>query len=97
MFEPDSRYYNLEEATLDQDNAGKKRTVRYKRRRFIPEAGGSELLEHAVVQGERLDNITARYLNKPEFFWQLCDANGVLKPKDLEEIGKKISVNLRLV
>jgi hypothetical protein len=31
---------------------------------------------HQRVQGDRLDNLAARYLQDPTLFWKLCDANG---------------------
>ena len=66
-FEPTSRYYKHQTAThVVETNEGQKRELRYLRRRFIPPAGASmTLVEHTVAQGERLDNITARYLGDP--------------------------------
>jgi hypothetical protein len=52
------------------------------------------LVEHTVVQGERLDNITARYLGDPTQFWQVCDANGVLEPAELEQLGRTVRIAL---
>lgn len=92
MFEPTSRYYSLDTVTLElKDSDGKLRPIAYKRRRFIPSPlGQTELLEHSVIQGERLDNLTARYLSDPTQFWRVCDANLVLIPEDLEEPGRKV-------
>jgi len=94
VFEPTSRYASIQDATLTVlDLNGQPRVVVYKRRRFIPSAGGSTtLVEHTVVQAERLDNITARYLGDPTRFWQVCDANGVLQPAELEEIGRALRI-----
>jgi len=94
MFDPTSRYANLETATLTYTDAdGVTRVVAYKRRRFIPSpAGQTVLLEHAVVQGERLDSLTARYLGDPTQFWRVCDANLVLRPEELEEVGRRIII-----
>lgn len=88
MFDPGSRYDNIETATLViVDAEGGERLIRYKRRRFIPSPEGSTtLLEHTVVQGDRLDNLTAQYLGDPLQFWQVCDANNVLRPEDLTSI-----------
>jgi hypothetical protein len=53
------------------------------------------ITEHVVTQGERLDNITARYLTDPEQFWRLCDANPVLWPNDLTaRIGRRLRIPL---
>jgi len=94
VFEPTSRYSSIQDAILTVlDLNGQPRVVVYKRRRFIPSAGGSTtLVEHTVVQAERLDNITARYLGDPTRFWQVCDANGVLQPAELEEIGRALRI-----
>jgi hypothetical protein len=43
-----------------------------------------------VQQGERLDNITAKYLADPEQFWQLADANLAMKPQELTEATGRI-------
>jgi len=96
MFEPTSRYANLENATLTvMDTDGQPRVLVYKRRRFVPSSAGmTTLLEHTFVQGDRLDNITARYLGDPTQFWRVCDANGVLQPAELEEVGQVIRIAL---
>lgn len=96
MFDPTSRYARIADATLTVlDEDGRQRVLTYKRRRFIPSAAGSTtLVEHTIVQGERLDNITARYLGDPTQFWQLCDANNVLEPAELEELGRAVRIAL---
>jgi hypothetical protein len=94
MFEPTSRYYALENAKLIVPEAdGSPRLVVYKRRRFLPPLSDfSTLVEHTVTQGERLDNITAAYLDDPTDFWRICDANLVLHPTELEPVGKTILI-----
>jgi hypothetical protein len=53
------------------------------------------LQEHVVVQGDRLDNITARYLSDPEQFWRVCDANAAMRPDELtEEPGRRLRITL---
>ena len=92
-FPPTSRYYNIETATLDTPDG---RTIIYLKRRFVPPPERFSLLqEHMVVQGDRLDNITARYLADPEQFWRVCDANGAMRPEELtEEIGRRLRITL---
>lgn len=94
MFDPSSRYYLLETATLTQTTAdGATRQVAYKRRRFLPPVTAfTPLVEHTVTQGERLDQITATYLDDPTVFWRICDANLVLHPAELESWGKQILI-----
>jgi len=59
----------------------------------VPNTAGTTLAEHAVTQAERLDNITARYLDDPEQFWRLCDANGAMHPDELTaEIGRRLRI-----
>ncbi len=97
MFDPTSRYHGIETATLAVTDAdGLPRTIAYKRRRFVPPiAEATRVLEHRFASGERLDTITARYFGDPTQFWQICDANLVLRPKELEEeIGRPIHVAL---
>jgi hypothetical protein len=96
MLEPTSRYYNIETATMKMmDSDGGSREIRYVRRRFIPSTDDiTTLVEHMFRQGDRLDNITARYLGDPAQFWRVCDVNNVLSPADLEEIGRTIRIAL---
>jgi hypothetical protein len=93
LFPPTSRYHNLETATLE---AADGRTQIYMRRRFVPAPERFALLqEHVVVQGDRLDNITARYLGDPEQLWRVCDANGAMRPDELTEtIGRHLRITL---
>src|SRR5262245_25750255 len=96
MFDPTSRYFNIENATLSvMDKDGTVRSIVYIRRRLIPSGdNATTVVEHTVSQGERLDNITARYLGDPTQFWRICDTNNVLAPGELEEIGKVIKITL---
>ena len=99
MFEPGSRYYEIETVTMPITMPdGSTRTLAYKRRRFIPPAEGmTALVEHNVVQGERLDLIAAAYLGDPTEFWRVCDANAVMRPAELEEtIGRTIVIAVPL-
>jgi hypothetical protein len=92
MFDPASRYYDLETAAFTLSDG---REVRYVRRRFLPlTAPGTIFAEHPVAEGERLDHIAARYLGDPELFWQVCDVNDAMRPDDLLEIGRRLRVGL---
>ena len=82
MFEPTSRYYNIETATLEMADG---RSIAYKRRRFPPRGEAMRLLvEVTVAEDDRLDLISARTIGDPEQFWRICDANNALNPFDLE-------------
>ena len=93
LFPPTSRYFNSETATLD---LGGGRQVIYLKRRFVPPPDRFILLQdHVVVQGDRLDNVTARYLADPEQFWRVCDANRAMRPDELTaEIGRRLRITL---
>ncbi len=95
MFDTNGRYYKINDTTITlKDSDGKERRIVYKRRRFIPSTEGTTtLVEHTVIQGERLDNITARYLGDPTLFWRVCDANLILNPDELTaESGRLIKI-----
>jgi len=92
-FPPDSRYHGVETAELTTASG---QVVAYLRRRFVPAPERFAVLqEHVVVDGDRLDNLTERYLGDPEQFWRLCDANGALRPDELtEQIGQRLRITL---
>jgi len=96
MFEPTSRYYNIETVKITVGGDEGPRVISYKRRRFVPSGETMTTLgEHTVSQGDRLDNLAARYVGDPEQFWRICDANDVLRPEELtEEIGWIIKIGL---
>jgi non-ribosomal peptide synthetase component F len=93
LFAATSRYYGLDTETLTAPDG---RTIIYIVRRFVPPADGFQLLQlHTVTQGERLDNITARYLGDPELFWRVADANSAMRPQELvEKIGRQLRITL---
>lgn len=92
-FPPTSRYFGIETTTMETRNG---RIHAYLRRRFVPPPERfSTLLEHVVVQGDRLDNVAARYLGDPLQFWRVCDANRAMRPEELtEEIGRRLRITL---
>jgi hypothetical protein len=97
VFDPTSRYQDIETVKMmARDNRGEPRVVSYKRRRFLPPRRVmTKLAEHTVVQGDRLDNLAARYVGDPGQFWRICDANGVLRPDELtEEVGRTFEIGL---
>ena len=93
MFPITSRYYSIQIVTREGADG---KQVAYLRRRFVPAPERFELLaEHVVTEGERLDNIAARYVGDPEQFWRLCDANGAIRPEELiETTGRRLRITL---
>jgi hypothetical protein len=92
-FPPTSRYYGIEVTTLTLSDG---RVVPYLRRRFVPPPERFALLqEHVVAEGERLDQITAKYLGNPEAFWRVADANRAMRPDALTEtVGRRLRITL---
>jgi hypothetical protein len=83
VFAENSRYRYTETALWRQPDG---RYVPYLRRRFLPPADQiAALAEHVTKAHDRLDNLAHRYLGDPELFWQICDANRVLRPADLTD------------
>ncbi len=81
MFEPGSRYFNLETEVFAAPDG---RELRYVTRRFLPPPSDAmPLAEVTVTDGDRPDLITARALGDAEQFWRVVDANGVMNPFDL--------------
>jgi hypothetical protein len=93
MFPPTSRYFDIETAKFV---AADGRETVYLRRRFLPDLRTIIVLaEHTVVEGDRLDNLTARYLGDPEQFWRVADANDEMQADSLRaEIGRAVRVPL---
>jgi hypothetical protein len=93
LFPTNSRYQNVETTKLVRADGTE---VVYLKCRFVPQPERFALLqEHVVVEGDRLDNITARYLGDPEQFWRVCDANRAMRPDELtEEIGRRLKITL---
>jgi hypothetical protein len=93
LFSPASRYYGLDTATLARPGRA---PVVYLLRRFVPPPSRFQTIqEHAVLQGERLDNITAQHLADATLFWRLCDANRTMRPDELTEPpGRRIRITL---
>jgi hypothetical protein len=92
VISPTSRYYGIETATRDVDG----RTVVYLRRRFLPQPDRLVVIqEHVVALGDRLDNVTARYLDDPEQFWRVADANWAMQPDELtRRVGRRLRITL---
>ncbi len=95
QFAPNSRYHGIPTRTLTRPGGT---TVVYLSRRFVPSPERFSLLqEHVVVEGDRLDNLAARYLGDPEMFWRLADANNAMRPEaltEVDEIGRRLRITL---
>jgi hypothetical protein len=93
LFPITSRYNGVDTTTLTTVDGGE---IAYLRRRWVPSSDRFALLQlHRIVQGERVDRLTAQYLGDPLQFWRLCDANDVLRPEELtERVGRLVRITL---
>lgn len=93
QFPASSRYHDTEIVEFVTTDG---RTVAHLRRRLVPPPENfTTIQEHRVVEGERLDQLAARYLGDPEQFWKLCDANGAFAPSDLTDTpGRVLRITL---
>jgi hypothetical protein len=93
LFTATSRYFGLATETMTTA-AGT--TIVYLTRRFLPSPHQFQLLQlHTVTQGERLDNIAAKFLGDPELFWRLADANNAMRPEELvQTVGRQLKITL---
>jgi len=88
-----SRYYGFAIETFTKPDGAQ---VTYLQRRIIPQPDiYTALLDYVVVDGDRLDNLAAKYLGDPLLFWMICDANGVTDPDELtsqDQVGRTIKI-----
>lgn len=92
-FAPGSRYHGLDIAQWTRPDG---RLAPYVRRRFLPSPEAfADTGEHRVSAGDRLDNLAHRYIGDPQQYWQICDANGALRPEELTEtVGRRIRLTV---
>src|SRR5262249_47487367 len=95
MFAMTSRYATLPLRTYTQPDGTQ---VSYVSRRMLPQPSQyALLLLHTVTDSDRLDNLTARYLDDPQQFWRICDGNAVMSPFELtEDPGATIRITVTL-
>jgi len=93
LFPTNSRYLNVETTKLVLPDGTE---IAYLARRFVPPPDRFALLQqYQVAEGDRLDNLTARFFGDPEQFWRLCDANAAMRPEALTEVvGRNLRITL---
>src|SRR5579875_1847362 len=90
---PDTSRYAATETARHEAPDG--RSIVYLRRRFVPSPERFAAVRVVAVKDtDRLDNLAAEHVGDPEQFWQLCDANGALRPKELEVEGRLVRITL---
>ncbi|MCX2864887.1 LysM domain-containing protein [Paucibacter sp. PLA-PC-4] len=92
-FPANSRYASTETTRLVGPDGAE---LVYLKRRFLPQPERLALWRaHSVVQGDRLDNLAARYLSDPELWWRIADANRAMRPDDLlQPVGRVLKLSL---
>ncbi len=92
-FEPGSRYHGLDTKQWTRPDG---EATTYVKRRFVPPAENYSAVQlHYVAEGDRVDNLSAKYLSDPQQYWRLCDGNGVLRPNDLTRtVGDTIKITM---
>jgi hypothetical protein len=95
---PNSRYADVGVTSVQVLRNGVPVEIRFVNRRFIPPPAASlSIITYSVKQGDRVDNIAARFLGDPTQFWRLADVNVVLRPSELTDtLGNKIEIALLL-
>jgi hypothetical protein len=93
LFPDNSRYHGSELGRMEDVNG---KEIVYLLRRFVPPADQLTVMqEHAVVQGDRLDDLASRYLGDAEQFWRICDGNNAMQPDALmEPIGRRLRMTM---
>lgn len=93
IFPPESRYHTARVATYESPGG---REIRYLRRRFVPPMERFATIDvHLVVEGDRHDLLGHEHLGSSEMSWQICDANGVMKPAELTaHPGRPVRITL---
>ncbi len=89
--DPSSRYLGTPIEMLTRPDGTQ---VAYLQRRIVPQPQiYTSVQNYVVVDGDRLDNLAAKFLGDPILFWMICDANGVSDPESLTaEIGRTILI-----
>ena len=90
-YKQSSRYYG---APIDTYTAPDGQKYVYVDRRIIPQPDVyTSLQDYVIVEGDRLDNLAAKFLGDPLLFWMICDANGATDPDELTaQVGRKIQI-----
>lgn len=78
---PTSRYFG---AGIESYQLPGGQPTMYLARRILPQPGiYTSSRQYVVADGDRLDNLAARFLGDPLLYWMICDANGATDPDEL--------------
>jgi len=98
MINTTSRYAQVGTSSLTITRNGLPIQIRFLNRRFIPPTAGQvSFVKQTVQRGDRIDNLTAKFLNDPTVFWRIADFNVVFRAEELTETpGRVIEIALPL-
>jgi nucleoid-associated protein YgaU len=90
---PHSRYYGTAVEYYTRPDGVQ---VAYLQRRIIPQPDTyTSTQNYVIVDGDRLDNLAAKFLGSPFLYWTICDANGATDPDELTaQVGSTIQIPL---
>jgi hypothetical protein len=88
-----SRYYGAAINTYTQPDGT---PVVYLARRILPQPSiYVSVQNYAVVDNDRMDNLSTRFLGDPLLFWMICDANATTDPDELtSQKGRSVLIPL---
>ncbi len=91
LFPANSRYQNVDTTKLVLPDGSE---IVYLQRRFLRSQDSlSVMQQYSVTEGDRLDNIAAKFISDPEQFWRICDANSGMRPEELTEVvGRRLNI-----
>jgi hypothetical protein len=90
-YKQSSRYYGAPILTTTGPDG---QPVAYVDRRIVPQPDVyTSLQDYVIAEGDRLDNLAAKFLGDPLLFWTICDANGLTDPDELTaQVGRTIQI-----
>jgi hypothetical protein len=92
VFSITSRYQGIPTAPFTLPDG---RVVSYVRRRFVPQPEAlTQIGEHLVLPGERIDLIAAREYGDAEQSWRLADGNRAMDFGEVAVPGRRLRVTL---
>jgi hypothetical protein len=88
---PNSRYYGAAVETYTRPDGVQ---IVYVARRIVPQPSVyTSVQSYVIVDGDRLDNLSSKYLGDPVLYWMICDANAAADPDVLTaQIGRTILI-----
>jgi nucleoid-associated protein YgaU len=88
---PSSRYYG---APVRESQLPDGTPAIYLSRRIVPQASTYAASQtYVIADGDRLDNLAAKFLGDPLLYWMICDANGATDPDELTaQAGREILI-----